>query len=121
MSKVEEKEKKPLVKRPSLKTEEINSQTNPNLINSKDKRNSVSWGNCNNFEFKSKNAMFQEGEKTSIPTKKAEEKHKEFTENRKKSIRDEFSLVKEMMKIKNLNEEDDIDEEVKKNTDKNIK
>ena len=71
-------------------------------------------------------ATFQETKDVEIPDKEKEVKHKEFVENRRKSIKDEFSLVKEALK-KNVIEEEDDDEtnetndEVKKNTDQNIK
>ena len=65
-------------------------------------------------------AMFQESKDVDKPSKETAEKHQKFVESRKKSIKNEFSLVKEMMKNKNIIEEEDIDEEVKKNTDKNV-
>lgn len=49
-----------------------------------------------------------------------EEKHKRFNETRKKSIKDEFSLVKEMMKNANKEDEDEENDEVKNNTSKNV-
>ena len=66
--------------------------------------------------------MFQESYDADKPKKSNEEEHKKFVETRKKSIKNEFSLVKELMKKnKNIIEEvEDWDEEVKKNTDKNV-
>ncbi len=87
------------------------------------KRNSVSFGQSNTFQFKAMKAMFQESHDAEKPKKFVEAEHKKFLESRKKSIKNEYSLVKELMK-KNKNiieEEDDSDEEVKKNTDKNVK
>jgi hypothetical protein len=50
------------------------------------------------------------------------EKHKQFVETRRRSIKNEFLLVKEFVKNKMVEEgEDEIDEELKKNTDTNIK
>ena len=66
-------------------------------------------------------AMFQESNDINKKKKNPEE-HKQFIESRKKSIKDEFAIVREMMKNnKNLMEEDEMDDEVKQNTDKNLK
>ena len=67
-------------------------------------------------------AMFQESNEVNQPKKEDEERHQKFLESRKKSIKNEFSIVKELMKNKNfIVEEEDVDEEVKNNTDKNVK
>ena len=86
-------------------------------------RHSVSFGQSNTFQFKAMKAMFQESFDANKPKKLCEEEHKKFLDSRKKSIKNEFSLVKELMKNnKNMIEElENSDEEVKKNTDKNIK
>ena len=107
-------------RRSSLKTSDNNPQ---NLINVKGKRHSVSWGKSDTFQFKQMKATFQESKDVEIPDKAKETKHKEFVENRRKSIKDEFSLVKEALKKSIIEEEDDeeTNDEVKKNTDKNIK
>ena len=42
--------------------------------------------------------MFQESHDVDKPKKQTEEEHKKFVESRKKSIKNEFSLVKEMLK-----------------------
>ena len=112
---------KPKGRRSSLKSHETN-QLDAAALKLKNKRNSVSWGQSNTFQFKAMKAMFQESNDINKPSKD-EAKHKQFLESRKKSIKNEFSIVKEMMKNnKNLmEEEDDEDEEVKENTDKNIK
>ena len=122
-SKVQE-EKKPAPRRSSLKTSDTGSKLDPqNLLKIKGKRHSVSFGQSNTFQFKSMKAMFQESHDVDKPKKSNEEEHKKFIESRKKSIKNEFSLVKELMKQnKNIIEEiADSDEDVKKNTDKNIK
>ena len=122
-SKVQE-EKKPAPRRSSLKTSDTGSKLDPqNLLKIKGKRHSVSFGQSNTFQFKSMKAMFQESHDVDKPKKSNEEEHKKFIESRKKSIKNEFSLVKELMKQnKNIIEEiEDSEEEVKKNTDKNIK
>ena len=110
-------------RRSSLKT--TNSNTN-NLIKLKEKRHSVSWGKSDTFQFKQMKATFQESKDVELPEKEKIEKqtkHKEFVENRRKSIKDEFSLVKEALKKNIIEEEDDeeTNDEVKKNTDKNVK
>ena len=110
-------------RRSSLKTHDTNQLDADALLKIKNKRNSVSWGQSNTFQFKAMKAMFQESNDVN-KLKKEPEKHKRFLESRKKSIKNEFSLVKEMMKNnKNIMEEVDEadDEEVKQNTDKNIK
>ena len=127
MSAIEESKsaevKKP-VRRSSLKTGDGSNKLDPqNLLKIKGKRHSVSFGQSNTFQFKAMKAMFQESHDVDKPKKSTEEEHKKFVESRKKSIKNEFSLVKEMLKKnKNIIEElEDSDEEVKKNTDKNIK
>ena len=104
-------------RRSSLKTSDNNPQ---NLINVKGKRHSVSWGKSDTFQFKQMKATFQESKDVEIPDKAKETKHKEFVENRRKSIKDEFSLVKEALKKNIIEEEDDEDtnDEVNKNTQK---
>ena len=107
-------------RRSSLKTSDNNTQ---NLLKFKDKRHSVSWGKSDTFQFKQMKATFQESKDVEIPDKEKEVKHKEFVENRRKSIKDEFSIVKEALKKNVIEEEDDeeTNDEVKKNTDQNIK
>ena len=111
---------KPKGRRSSLKTHDNNQLDATELLKIKNKRNSVSWGQSNTFQFKAMKAMFQESKDINKQTKETEEKHKQFIESRKKSIKNEFSIVKEMMKNKNIIEEDEIDEEVKNNTEKNV-
>ena len=128
MSNVEESKtdevKKPSGRRSSLKATDSGSKLDPqNLLKIKGgKRHSVSFGQSNTFQFKAMKAMFQESYDADKPKKSNEEEHKKFVETRKKSIKNEFSLVKELMKKnKNIIEEvEDWDEEVKKNTDKNV-
>ena len=111
----------PAARRSSLKSSDTNAKLDPeSLLKIKNKRNSVSWGQSNTFQFKAMKAMFQETKEVGKQSKETLEKHQKFVESRKKSIKNEFSLVKELMKNKNIIEEEDIDEEVKKNTDKNV-
>ena len=126
MSAIEESKNdqpKPAVRRSSLKASGTGAKLDPqNLLKIKGKRHSVSFGQSNTFQFKAMKAMFQESYDADKPKKLNSEEHKKFIESRKKSIKNEFSLVKELMKKnKNIIEEvEDWDEEVKKNTDKNV-
>ena len=82
--------------------------------NANKKRNSVSFKLGEN-NFKELRARFENIE----PKKKNDEKKNKFIEARKKSIKNEFSLVKELLKNKEIeviNEND----EVKENTNKNV-
>ena len=119
----EGKPKLAAARRSSLKSSDLNAKLDPeSLLKVKNKRNSVSWGQSNTFEFKAMKAMFQESNEVNQPKKEDEERHQKFLESRKKSIKNEFSIVKELMKNKNfIVEEEDVDEEVKNNTDKNVK
>ena len=120
MSSEQPKKKLTEGRRSSLKTSDNNAE---NLLKFKNKRHSVSWGESDTFQFKQMKATFQETKDVEIPNKEKEVKHKEFVENRRKSIKDEFSLVKEALKKNIIEEEDDeeTNDEVKKNTDQNIK
>ena len=127
MSAIEERKNdqpKPAVRRSSLKASGTGAKLDPqNLLKIKGKRHSVSFGQSNTFQFKAMKAMFQESHDADKPKRGNDDDHKKFVESRKKSIKNEFSLVKEMLKNnKNIIEElEDSDEEVKKNTDKNVK
>ena len=120
MSSEQPKKKLTEGRRSSLKTSDNNAE---NLLKFKNKRHSVSWGKSDTFQFKQMKATFKETKDVEIPNKEKEVKHKEFVENRRKSIKDEFSLVKEALKKNIIEEEDDeeTNDEVKKNTDQNIK
>ena len=124
MSAIEESKNdqpKPAVRRSSLKASGTGAKLDPqNLLKIKGKRHSVSFGQSNTFQFKAMKAMFQEAKDVGKQSKETIEKHQKFVENRKKSIKNEFSIVKEMLKNKNVIEEEDQDDEVKKNTDKNV-
>ena len=107
-------------RRSSLRTQDM--KLDPAKL-AKGKRNSVSWGQSNTFQFKAMKALFQESSDLNKAPKE-EEKHQQFVENRRKSIKNEFGLVKEMLaKNKNIieEEEEEGNDEVKKNTNKNIK
>ena len=103
MSNVEESKtdevKKPSARRSSLKATDSGSKLDPqNILKIKGgKRHSVSFGQSNTFQFKAMKAMFQESYDADKPKKSNEEEHKKFVETRKKSIKNEFSLVKEVL------------------------
>ena len=122
-NKPEEKPKPMTFRRSSLKNRQP-LKFDPNaIIKVKDKRNSVSWGKSNTFEFKAMKAMFKEGEDLNKKeSKEDKEKHQEFLKNRKASIKNEFSLIKELMKKspEAIIEEEENDEEAKKNMKKNF-
>ena len=101
-------------RRSSLRTQDM--KLDPAKL-AKGKRNSVSWGQSNTFQFKAMKAMFTESTDLQKLPKEEEQKHQEFIENRRKSIKNEFSLVKEMLaKNKNIieEEEEEANDEVKK-------
>ena len=105
-------------KRSSLKTANI-MDANEILNYSKKKRNSVSFQLGGNFKYKELRAKFEDiKQEATNPIKK-----KNFLDARKKSIKNEFALVKEMLKNnKEVIEEDESEsEELKENTDKNVK
>ena len=118
-------QKKPGGRRSSLKMHNPRNKMDPqNLVVSLkgNKRHSVSFGQSNTFHFKAMKAMFQESHDVENSKKLNDEEHKQFVENRRKSIKNEFSMVKELMKKnKDINDEiNDSDEEAKKNMNKNI-
>ena len=122
-------DKPKVYRRSSLKCRQLVHKLDPDEIlkakpkeKGKGKRNSVSWGLSNTFEFKAMKAMFQESkeiDKKETPEEK--EKHEKFIANRKASIKNEFSLLKEMMKksAASIIEEEN-DEETRKNMKKNL-
>ena len=112
-------------RRSSFRTRKVKPHLDKtSLLKLKTKRNSISWGNSDTFQFKAMRAMFEESKNINEKSNKEEEgeKHKQFVETRRRSIKDEFLLAKEFVKNKEAEEgEDEIDEELKKNTDTNIK
>ena len=112
-------------RRSSFRTRKVKPHLDQaSLLKLKTKRNSISWGNSDTFQFKAMRAMFEESKDINEKSNKEEEgeKHKQFVETRRRSIKDEFLLAKEFVKNKMVEEgEDEIDEELKKNTDTNIK
>ena len=116
---------KPKARRSSLKENGLHTKLDPeNLLKyPKAQRRSVSFGQVNTFLFKKMKANFEEKTDDTDSKKINKEEHKKFVEFRKKSIKNEFLLVKEMMKKdqNTIKELEDSDEEVKKNTDQNVK
>lgn len=104
-------------KRSSLKN---NSNLTPEEIEklkSKSKRLSVNFNtsvNLTNFDMAKKNVTIA---KVSFET----EKNNKFKENRRKSVKNEFTLVKEMLKNSEIQNEIEDDEITKKNTKLNEK
>ena len=103
-------------KRSSLK------QRNPLDINDimkykNKKRNSVSWNmGVRSFNLDQIKANFEKEENS----KKDNKSQEKFNEQRRKSIKNEFTLVKELM-LKNKGiEEIEYDDEIKVNTEKNV-
>ena len=113
-------QKKPGGRRSSLKPSDASNKLGVKIKGNK--RHSVSFGQSNTFQFKEMKAMFQENHDAEKSKNLNEKEHKQFVENRRKSIKNEYAMVKELMKKnKNIIEEaDDSDEEVKKNTNKNV-
>ena len=101
-------------KRSSLKNSE---RLNPNEIMAySNKRNSVSWKHNSNLNFDEVKAKFN------IKEKKEENEHdKQFKEARRKSIKNEFSLAKELLKNNKeiLEIENEEGDEIKENTHRN--
>ena len=122
----EEKPKVTMPRRSSLKFRQ-QAKLDPDAImkakpTGKQKRNSVSWGKSNTFEFKAMKAMFTESEDINKQkTEEDKEKHKKFLETRKASIKNEFSILKDLMK-KNPQTiiEEENDEEARQNMKKNL-
>ena len=107
------KENKP--KRSSLKN---SKPMNPNeILAYSKKRNSVSWKIGSNLKFPEVMTKFD------IENKKNDnEKDKKFEEARRKSIKNEFSLAKELLKNNKeiLEIENEEGDDIKENTNKNV-
>ena len=118
-------EDKKRVRRSSLRgNTSYNKLDQNNLLKfAKGKRHSVSFGQVNTFQFKKMKANFEEKNDDVEQKKINKEEHNKFVQFRKKSIKNEFLLVKEMLKKdqNTIKELEDSDDEVKKNTDKNVK
>ena len=107
----ENKENKP--KRSSLKN---SKPMNPNeILAYSKKRNSVSWKIGSNLNFPEVKAKFD------IEKKEENEHDKQFKEARRKSIKNEFSLAKELLKNNKeiLEIENEENDDIKENTHRN--
>ena len=105
-------------KRSSLRNSTNNLNIKEYIIHKPQKRNSVSWklGKLNLEKMKT---TFENIENKN--EKEIEEKNKKFKEARRRSVINEFTLVKEMLsKNQNAIEEIEDDDEIKKNTEKNL-
>ena len=114
----ESKQKIVSPKRSSLRNSTNNLNIKEYIIHKPQKRNSVSWkmGNLNLEKMKT---TFENIENKN--EKEIEEKNKKFKEARRRSVINEFTLVKEMLsKNKIAVEEIEDDDEIKKNTEKNL-
>ena len=114
----ESKQKIVSPKRSSLRNSTNNLNIKEYIIHKPQKRNSVSWklGKLNLEKMKT---TFENIENKN--EKEIEEKNKKFKEARRRSVINEFTLVKEMLsKNKNTIEEIEDDDEIKKNNEKNL-
>ena len=121
-----EKPKVITTRRSSLKCRQLVNKLDPDAImkaKPKGKRNSVSWGLSNTFEFKAMKATFQDSKDINKEDdSKQKEKHDKFLATRKASIKNESSLLKEMMKknAASIIDEEENDDEAKANMKKNL-
>ena len=123
--KIESNQQKHRGRRSSLRPSNTKDKLDPHNLLANfhgKKRHSVNFGLINTFQYKEMKAKFQESSDLEKSKKRNDEEHKQFVENRRKSIKNEFSLVKELMKKNKdiIEEDDDSDEEAKNNMNKNI-
>ena len=114
----ESKQKIVSPKRSSLRNSTNNLNIKEYIIHKPQKRNSVSWklGKLNLEKMKT---TFENIENKN--EKEIEEKNKKFKEARRRSVINEFTLVKEMLsKNKIAVEEIEDDDEIKVNTERNV-
>ena len=116
-------ENKPkVVRRSSLKNRNQAPKLPLEALKAKPKRNSISWGQTDTFNFKENNPTLEDTKNLDNKEKEEkEEKHKKFLETRRKSVQNEFVPQKQLTdKNKELDEEI-LNEELKKNMENNIK
>ena len=105
-------------KRSSLRNSTNNLNIKEYIIHKPQKRNSVSW-KMGKLNLENMKTTFENIENKN--EKEIEEKNKKFKEARRRSVINEFTLVKEMLsKNQNAIEEIEDDDEIKKNTEKNL-
>ena len=112
----ESKQKIVSPKRSSLRNSTNNLNIKEYIIHKPQKRNSVSWNmGARSFNLDKIKANFEESNKGKT------EKNYKFDNKRRESIKNEFTLVKEMFKNKAIEEiEIENDDEIKVNTEKNV-
>jgi len=121
-----EKPKVITTRRSSLKCRQLVNKLDPDAImkaKPKGKRNSVSWGLSNTFEFKAMKATFQDSKDINKEdNSEQKEKHDKFLATRKASIKNDSSRLKEMMKksAASIIDEEENEDEAKANMKKNL-
>ena len=102
-------------KRSSLKNNSNLTPEEIEKIKAKSKRLSVKWNSSANLTYLDLSQKKVTHDKVSFDS----EKNKKFLENRRQSVKNEFTLVKEM--LKNTDIQNELDEITKKNTKLNEK
>lgn len=107
-------------KRSSLKNSNYLTPEELAMLQKRNKRLSVNWAiNLKSIDLKNIKTSFENDlkERNDVPVKK----DPKFEEVRKKSIKNEFTLVKEMIKNKQIDDEELVqDSEISQNTLKNV-
>lgn len=107
-------------KRSSLKNSNYLTPEELAMLQKRNKRLSVNWAiNLKSIDLKNIKTSFENDlkERNDVPIKK----DPKFEEVRKKSIKNEFTLVKEMIKNKQIDDEELVqDSEISQNTLKNV-
>ena len=123
MEEKENENKEPIIpiQRPKRSSLKISNQLNFKGLDNLNikKRNSVSFNISTHLNFDNVKTQFDNIQ----DTEENKEKREKFNERRRESVKNEFSLVKELLKTKdNIIEEieESEDEEIKENTKKNI-
>jgi hypothetical protein len=117
----ESKQKIVSPKRSSLRNSTNNLNIKEYIIHKPQKRNSVSWNMGGKLNLDKMKPNFKENENSKNDEKETEERNKKFKEARRRSVINEFTLVKELLsKNQNAIEEFEDDDEIKKNTEKNL-
>ena len=104
-------------KRSSLKNSSNLTPEEIEKLKAKSKRISVKWNSSVNLTYLDLSQKKVTNDKVSFDS----EKNKKFLENRRQSVKNEFTLVKEMLKNTDIQNELEDDEITKKNTKLNEK
>ena len=122
MTEKENQEKEDMKKRSSLKMSNCLTPDELSQLQKRCKRLSVNWDaslNLKSIDLKNIKTSFEQTDKVNVD--KPPMKDPKFEEARKKSIKNEFTLVKEMMKNYKLDDEElTQDKEISQNTLKNL-